>query len=270
MKEFDLTGKAAIVIGGGRGIGKGIALTLAEAGADVLAVSRTEPEVLQTAKDVQGFGVKGLGIQADATNPEEVDQVVESALAELGRIDILVNSAGGAFVRKPLVPLPDASPPWARDLKDFDTITTEEEWDSMMDANLLCTFLATRAVGPHMIEQRKGKVINITSMTGAKGYPCHVLYCVTKAGGIMFTQSLALEWAPYHVNVNAIAPGYLATQMTDIYMQDEPMKRRFIGSIPVGRLCEPREVGLLAVYLASEASDYMTGQTIYLDGGLTA
>ena len=132
------------------------------------------------------------------------------------------------------------------------------------------TFLATRAVGPHMIEQRKGKVINITSMTGAKGYPYHVLYCVTKAGGIMFTRSLALEWAPYHINVNAIAPGYLATQMTDIYMQDEPMKQRFIGSIPAGRLCEPREVGLLAVYLASEASDYMTGQTIFLDGGMTA
>ena len=270
LKEFDLTGKAAIVMGGGRGIGKGIALTLAEAGADVLAVARTESEVLQTAEEVQRFGVKGMGIRADATNSEEVDQIVEAALSQWGRIDILVNSTGGALVRKPLVPLPDASPSWARDLKEFSTITTEEEWSSMMDANLLCTFLATRAVGPHMIEQRKGKVINITSMTGAKGYPYHVLYCVTKAGGIMFTRSLALEWAPYHINVNAIAPGYLATQMTDIYMQDEPMKQRFIGSIPVGRLCEPREVGLLAVYLASEASDYMTGQTIFLDGGMTA
>ncbi len=270
MKEFDLTGKAAIVMGGGRGIGKGIALTLAEAGADVLAVARTEPEVLQTAEEVQGLGVKGMGIRADATNPEEVDQVVEAALSLWGRIDILVNSTGGALVRKPLVPLPDASPSWARDLKEFGAITTEEEWKGMMDANLLGTFLATRAVGPHMIEQRKGKVINITSMTGAKGYPYHVLYCVTKAGGIMFTRSLALEWAPYHINVNAIAPGYLATQMTDIYMQDEPMKQRFIGSIPIGRLCEPREVGLLAVYLASEASDYMTGQTIFLDGGMTA
>ncbi len=270
LKEFDLTGKAAIVIGGGRGIGKGIALTLAEAGADVLAVARTESEVLQTAEEVQRLGVKGMGIRADATNPEEVDQIVEAALSQWGRIDILVNSTGGALVRKPLVPLPDASPSWARDLKEFDTVTTKEEWSSMMDANLLGTFLATRAVGPHMIEQRKGKVINITSMTGAKGYPYHVLYCVTKAGGIMFTRSLALEWAPYHINVNAIAPGYLATQMTDIYMQDEPMKQRFIGSIPVGRLCEPREVGLLAVYLASEASDYMTGQTIFLDGGMTA
>ena len=270
MKEFDLTRKAAIVMGSGRGIGKGIALTLAEAGADVLAVARTESEVLQTAEEVERLGVKGMGIRADATNPEEVDQVVEAALSQWGRIDILVNSTGGALVRKPLVPLPDASPSWARDLKEFGTITTEEEWSSMMDANLLCTFLATRAVGPHMIEQRKGKVINITSMTGAKGYPYHVLYCVTKAGGIMFTRSLALEWAPYHINVNAIAPGYLATQMTDIYMQDEPMKQRFIGSIPIGRLCEPREVGLLAVYLASEASDYLTGQTIFLDGGMTA
>jgi|AP82_1055514.scaffolds.fasta_scaffold25466_2 NAD(P)-dependent dehydrogenase (short-subunit alcohol dehydrogenase family) len=270
LKEFDLTGKAAIVMGGGRGIGKGIALTLAEAGADVLAVARTESEVLQTAEEVQRLGVKGLGLRADATNAEEVNQVVEAALSHWGRIDILVNSAGGALVRKPLVPLPAASPPWAKDLQDFNTITTEDEWNSMMDANLLCTFLATRAVGPHMIEQRKGKVINISSMTGAKGYPYHVLYCVTKAGGMMFTQSLALEWAPYHVNVNAIAPGYLATQMTDIYMQDEPMTRRFVGAIPLGRLCEPREVGLLAVYLASEASDYMTGQTIFLDGGMTA
>jgi NAD(P)-dependent dehydrogenase (short-subunit alcohol dehydrogenase family) len=270
LKEFELTGKLAIVMGGGRGIGKGVALTLAEAGADVLVVSRTETEVLQTAEEVRELGVRGIGVRADATNPEDVDRVVEAAISQWGRIDILVNGAGGALVRKPLVPLPDASPPWAKDLAEFGTITTQEEWSSMMDANLLCTFLATRAVGPHMIQQRKGKVINITSMTGAKGYPYHVLYCTTKAGGIMFTQSLALEWAPYHVNVNAIAPGYLATQMTDVYMQDETMTRRFINSIPMKRLCEPREVGLLAVYLASEASDYMTGQTIFLDGGLTA
>ena len=268
--EFDLTGKAAVVIGGGRGIGKGIALTLAEAGADVLAVARTEAEVLQTAEEIQHFGVKGIGLRADATNPQDLDRVVEAALSRWGQIDVLVNSAGGAFVRKPLVPLPEESPSWARDLKEFNTITTEEEWGGMMNANLLCTFLATRAVGPHMIQRRKGKVINITSMTGAKGYPYHVLYCTTKAGGIMFTRSLALEWAPYHVNVNAIAPGYLDTQMTEIYMQDEAMKRRFIGSIPIGRLCEPREVGLLAVYLASEASNYLTGQTIFLDGGMTA
>ena len=270
LKEFDLTGKATIVMGGGRGIGKGIALTLAEAGADVLVVARTESEVLQTAEEVQHLGVTGIGIRADATNPQDVEQVVKAALSQWGRIDILVNSAGAALVRKPLVPLPDPSPSWAKELKEFSTITTEEEWRSMMDANLLCTFLATRAVGPHMIQQRNGKVINITSMTGAKGYPYHVLYCTTKAGGIMFTRALALEWAPYHINVNAIAPGYLDTQMTHIYMQDERARQRFIGGIPMGRLCEPREVGLLAVYLASEASNYLTGQTIFLDGGMTA
>ena len=127
LKEFELTGKAAIVMGGGRVIGKGIALTLAEAGADVLAVARTESEVLQTAEEVQRLGVKGLGMRADATNAEEVNQVVEVALSHWGRIDILVNSAGGALVRKPLVPLPAASPPWAKDLQDFNTITTEDD-----------------------------------------------------------------------------------------------------------------------------------------------
>ena len=119
LKEFDLTGKAAIVIGGGRGIGKGIAITLAEAGADVLAVARTESEVMQTAEEVERLGVKGMGIRADATNPQDVDLVVEAAISQWGRIDILVNSAGGATVRKPLVPLPEESPNWGERVEGF-------------------------------------------------------------------------------------------------------------------------------------------------------
>ncbi len=119
-----------------------------------------------------------------------------------------------------------------------------------------------------MIQQRKGKIINISSMTGAKGFAYQVIYCTTKAAVSMYTRSLALEWARYNINVNTIAPGYVATEMTSMFFENEAIREKLLSPVPLGRLCQPREVGLLAVYLASEASDYLTGQTVYLDGGV--
>lgn len=267
LKEFELTGKSAVVIGGGRGIGKGIAL--AEAGADVLVAARTAEQVEQTALEIRNLDRKGLALCADATKAEDVDSVVTEAISEWGRIDILVNSAGVGS-RKPIVPLPDYRPDWAVAAKNFFLPTSNEEWRHMIDTNLTTIFLATRAVGPHMIRQRKGKIINITSMAGTKGFSYQVVYCTTKAAVSMYTRALALEWARYNINVNAIGPGYVATEMTAMFFENETVRDKLLRSVPLGRLCSPREVGLLAVYLASEASDYLTGQTIYLDGGILA
>lgn len=269
LKEFDLEDKIAVVIGGGRGIGRAIALALAEAGADVVVAARTLREVEQTASQVKNLGKKGVAVQADATKSTEIDKVVAAAISESGKIDILVNSAG-AGVRKPIVPLPGYNPGWAKKQEDFLKPTSEELWHQSIDSNLTSIFLATRAVGPYMIKQGKGKVVNISSMTGAKGFTNQVIYCTTKAGVIMYTRSLALEWARYKINVNCVAPGYVSTEMTTVFFEDKSISEKLINSVPLGRLCQPREVGLLAVYLASEASDYLTGQTIYLDGGVVA
>ncbi len=269
LKEFDLTGKAALVLGGGRGIGKGIALALAEAGADVMVAARTRDQIEQTALEIKSLGRKSIAVPADATKAADVDKVVAAAISEWGRVDILANSAG-VGIRKPIVPLPGYKPGWAESVKDFDAPTSDEEWRWGIDANLTSIFLATRAVGPHMIQQKKGKIINISSMTGVKGFPYQVVYCTTKAAAIMYTRSLALEWARYNINVNAIAPGYVATEMTALFFENEAIRNTLVRSVPFGRLGQPREVGLLAVYLASEASDYLTGQAIYLDGGMSA
>jgi 2-deoxy-D-gluconate 3-dehydrogenase len=269
LKEFDLTGKSAVVIGGGRGIGKGIALALADAGADVLVAARTKEQVEQTASEIKELGRRSIAVLADATKAVDLDRVVAKAISEWGGIDILVNSAGVGS-RKPIVPLPGYKPAWAVAVKDFFAPTSDEEWHYMVDANLTTIFLATRAVGPYMIQQRKGKIINITSMTGAKGLSYQVVYCTTKAAVSMYTRALALEWARYNINVNAIGPGYVATEMTAMFFENEAVRDKLLRPVPLGRLCLPREVGLLAVYLASEASDYLTGQTIYLDGGILA
>ena len=269
LKEFDVTGRSAVVIGGGRGIGKSIALTLAEAGADVLVAARTAEQVEKTALEIKSLDRKSIAVAADATNAEDIERIISAAISEWDRIDILVNSAGIGF-RKPIVPLPGYKPALTEAVENFSSPTSEQEWHHMLDGNLTNIFLATRAVGPHMIRQGKGKIINISSFTGAKGFAYHVLYCTTKASVNMYTRSLALEWARYNINVNTLAPGYIATEMTDLFFENESVRDALLRSVPLRRLGQPREIGLLAVYLASEASDYLTGQTIYLDGGILA
>jgi NAD(P)-dependent dehydrogenase (short-subunit alcohol dehydrogenase family) len=271
LREFSLEDKVAIVTGGGRGIGKAICLVLAEAGADVVVVARTKSEIEETASGIRNFGRRAIPVPCDVTKSEEVNKMVEDAISQLGRIDILVNQTGSG-VRKPLIPLPNFKPNWAEKepVKDFYAPITDEEWKYMIDVNLKSIFLCTRAVGPYMIRQRKGKIINITSIVGAKGYRYHALYTCSKAAGNMFTRSLALEWAKYNINVNAIGPGYILTAMTERIFADEEVKKETLRSIPLGRFCEPREVGFMVLYLASSASDYITGQIFYIDGGVLA
>jgi len=270
MKEFSLKGKVAIVTGAGRGIGKAIALTLAEAGADIVAAARTEREIEETAAEVRRLGKTCLAIPTDITQSSDVQRMVEGTIDQFGRIDILVSQAGRAGVHKPLVPLPDYRPAWSKFIPDFLTPVSEEMWHQVLDTNLTSMFLCAREVGPHMIRQNKGKIINMSSFVGFKAYPHQLVYSTSKAAVSMFTRCLAVEWARYKINVNAIGPGYVSTRMTEPILKNEAAKERLIKSVPLNRLGEPREVGLLAVYLASEASDYLTGQTLYLDGGLLA
>ena len=265
---FDLTGRCALVFGGGRGIGRGIALALARAGADVLVSARTREEVEAVAGDVRALGRQGLAEPADATRPEEVERVVSRALAEWEKVDILVVSTG-VNLRKPIVPLPGYRPGWAERVPNFDAPTTDEEWRTMVDSHLTAVFLATRAVGPHMLARRQGKVILVTSMTAFRTYPCQVIYGALKSAVAHYARGLALEWARYNIQVNALAPGYVETRMTSLFFEDPAIREKVLRSIPLGRTVTPEEVGWLAVYLASPASDMMTGQVLVLDGGVS-
>ncbi len=260
LKEYSLEGRVAIVTGAARGIGKGIALTLAEAGADIVAVDRTTEENEQTASEVQALGRRCLAITTDVTREEQVQQMVSQAISKLGKIDILVNNAGKG-ARRVVTPLAE------HNIRPI----TDEDWYSVLDLNLRAILLCARAVGPHMIERRKGKVIIITSAAAISSFDHTGLYCVSKAAAARFTQTLALEWAPYNINVNAIGPTWTLTEGAKMMLEkSEEYRQKEMARIPMGRAATPREIGLLAVYLASDASDFVTGQSIYIDGGLTA
>lgn len=251
ISEYDLTGKVVFVTGAGRGIGKGIAQVLAEAGADVIINALTSRYVEGLAADIgKATGRRVVPLMADVTKPDEVERAIARIVGEFGALHILVNNLGDA-IRKPLVQL------------------TDEELRTVLDLNFTATVLCSRAAGPHMLARRSGKVINITSFAAVKGAPNLTIYAAAKAALVGFTRALALEWAPYGVQVNGIGPGLFPDPVT---VGDAAYQQRVedaARTVPLGREGRLREVGLLALYLASAASDYMTGQTIYLDGGLT-
>ncbi len=269
FQRCNLTEKVALITGASRGIGKGIAISLAEAGADIVAVARDTIALGITQTEITRLGHRCLTLPTDVTKSDQVEGMVQRALDTFGRVDILVNNAGTAIV-KPLVPLPGSSPAGAERIPGFFTPTSEEEWHRVIDTNLTSAFLCLRAVGPHMLERRQGKVINISSATGIKSAVYRISYDVSKAALIMLTKALAVEWAQYNIQVNCIAPGYIKTDMTQGYFEDEKALDRLLRSIPFRRMGEPRDIGMLAVYLASEASDYVTGATMVVDGGLLA
>ncbi len=269
LPENNLEGRTAIVTGASRGIGREIALVLAEAGADIVAAARTRADIEATAADVKAMGRDVIYIATDVTKSSDVDAMVDRALEHFAKIDILVNVAGKLTVL-PVVPLPDEtlSPP-AVD-RESSTRMTDEEWHIMLQTNVTSAFYCCRAIAPHMIERRYGKIINLSSNASVQAYPMVSSYNAAKAGVDMMTRSLALEWAPYNICVNAIAPGAYRTAMTE-HMYNDPVElQRETEGIPFRRWGDLRELGVLAVYLASAASDYMTGQIVHMDGGMTA
>jgi len=267
-KDFSVEGKVAIVTGAGRGIGKAIALVLAEAGADITVVARTREQIERTAEEIRQSGRKALAIPADVTKEDNVNEVVERTLSQFGKVDILVNNAGISSGMRPVVFVPGIKfPGWELAKDEAHKPITPEWWHQVMDTNLTSVFLFARAVGPHMLRQKKGKVINISSNSAELGTTYSAPYCVSKAALSMFTRCLASEWAPFNICVNAIGPGDTNTEMMAQYMKDPAVAKVVLDAIPAGRMGEPREIALLALYLASEASNFMNGQTVYIDGG---
>lgn len=258
LPEYDIEGKHIAIIGAGRGIGKGIALTLAEAGADVAVVGLTPSGVNQVANIISGMGRNACAFLGDAIREEEVDRLAGQILDYFGSVDVLVNCVGGG-VTSAVVPVPGKA----------DRGMTQAEWQSVIDLNLTSAFLGCRAFGAHFLERRSGSIINLSSISALQAGPYHAATDAAKAGLTLLTSSLALEWAPFGVRVNAIAPSVFPDTdqaSPESYQRSQEWARR---NVPLGRVGQPREVGLLALYLASDASAYVTGQTFLIDGGLS-
>ena len=244
--------------GAGRGIGKDIALAFAEAGADVAVTGLTSVGASVVAGEVERLGRRGLAFSGDATKAADMDRLAREVLQAFGHLDVLVNCVGDS-IPKPVVTSPDGG----------EAGMTEEEWHHIVDVNLTEAFQGCRALGSHFLERRQGCVINISGFASFRARANNTAYDAAKAGLMRFTESLAQEWAPYGVRVNAIAPGIFPDpdQMSpdDYGVRGEAAK----DTVPMGRIGQLKKVGYLAVYLASPAADYVTGQTWAIDGGLS-
>lgn len=250
MEKWNLDGEVAIVTGGGTGLGKAICLALAGAGADIVLAARRAEPIESAAAEIEGMGRRALAIPTDVADSKQVESMVARTLSRFGKVDILVNNAGGAVKG-------------VEEVKQIWEIT-DQEWHQGIDMNLTGTFLCCRAVGKHMMERRKGRIINVSSAAGLRGMRNMPMYCSSKGGIILLTMSLAMSWAEFGVRVNCLAPAWLATWRPP--EQYEAFSRHMI----LGRVGLASEIGPLTVYLASEASQYVTGQVFSIDGGVAA
>ena len=250
MNKFDLSTKVAVVTGARRGIGKHVAIALASAGADVAVCDAVDDGQLgNVVEEIKALGRRSLSYKVDVSKRTEVDAMVEGMLAFFGHVDILVNCAG---VWTPGLTLLDCS---------------EEDWDRVMEPNLKGTFFCCAAVAKHMVKQKSGSIVNLSSQAGLNPGTKVGAYSVSKAGIIMLTRQLALELAEHGVRVNALAPGVVKTDFTRIIWTDTTTASQTAAMIPLGRLAEPDEIAWPALFLASDASSYMTGAVISVDGG---
>jgi NAD(P)-dependent dehydrogenase (short-subunit alcohol dehydrogenase family) len=246
--QFNLQGKVALVTGGGKGIGRAIALGLAAAGAAVVVGSRTAQEIEAVAEEIRRGGGKALACPTDLTVYEQLENLVKSTLEQFGRIDILVNNAARSFLRSLL------------DLR-------EDGWDKVFNTNVKAVWLLSRRVARHMMEQKGGRIINITTVGAEKAEPGMGAYACSKAALKMLTRCMAREWAPYGINVNAVGPGLTRTDFSKPLWSNPEVEKQIAHFIPKGRLAEPEEIVGAVLFLASEAANYITGQSIYVDGG---
>jgi NAD(P)-dependent dehydrogenase (short-subunit alcohol dehydrogenase family) len=248
-----LSGKVAIITGARQGIGKAIALALAQAGADIAICDRVieDGELNAVAEEVKRLGRRSLAVQADITQKAEVDGLVKRVVDEFGVIDILVNNAA-MNIRAPLLEL------------------REDGWDRVINTDLKGYFLCSQAVGKRMVEQKRGNIINIASTAAIKAAPEMGAYCIAKAGVVMLTRVLAVELAKYNIRVNAIAPYMVKTKFSQPLWSDPETLKQLESEIPLGRLAEPGDIIGSVLFLASDASSYITGHTIIVDGGLSA
>jgi 2-deoxy-D-gluconate 3-dehydrogenase len=246
-----LDGRVAIVTGASRGLGRAMAVALAEAGADVALAARTRPDLEETARLVAATGRRALAVVTDVTAYAQVEALVERTVAELGGLHVVVNNSGIARV----APLAQMSP---------------EDFRAVLEVNLVGAFNGCRAAASHLIAQKSGKIVNISSMLAQVGLPGYSVYSASKSGVMGFTRALAVEWARHSIQVNAIAPGWFVTDMNADAFGDPRVRERLLRDVPARRTGRLDEIGPLVVYLASPASDFMTGQTLFLDGGHSA
>jgi len=252
-RAYRLDDRVAIVTGGGRGLGEVFCRTFADAGAAVVVADMIDENAQKVAEDLKKGGHHASAVHVDVRKTASVQEMVNHTLAKFGRIDVLMNNAGIVITAK-------------------GEEMTDEEWDNVIAVDLTGVFKCCRAVAPHMIAHKHGSIINIASMSGVvSNHPQpQCSYNAAKAGVIMLTTSLAGEWAPYGVRVNAISPGYMATEMTRGGRERADWYDVWIENTPMGRVGRPEELGPLALYLASDASSFMTGSNILIDGGYTA
>jgi len=252
MESFHLGGKVSIVTGAGRGIGRSIAVGLAIAGSDVVLTSRTVSELNDVASEIEKIGRKALIVPADVLKSEEIQHVVDKTKNEFGKIDILINNAG-MTVKKPA--------------EDYEL----DDWNNVIGVNLTGVFLFAQYAGRQMIQQGYGNIINISSVGGETALTESIAYCASKGGVNMVTKVLSVEWAKHHIRVNGIAPAYIETPLVKNIKETKPeFADRVKQRTPLGRLGHPDEITGAAIFLASEASSYITGETLLVDGGWRA
>ncbi len=253
-----MEGKTVLVTGAGRGIGKGIARVFAEAGADVAVTGITLGNAERVAMEIADLGRRGLAFATDATSLEDTEKLAEDVIREFGHLDVLVNCVG------------DSIPGSVTNIPGSDMhVMTYADWQNILDINLTQAFTGCHVFGRYFLERKMGCAINISSFAGVRGRSNISAYSAAKSGLIRFTESIALEWAPYGIRVNGIAPGYFpdSEQISDLAMHER--EEQASKTIPLGRVGNPKEVGALAVFLASDEASYITGQTVVIDGGMT-
>ncbi len=249
--KFDLTGKIAVVTGASRGLGQGYAVALASAGAYTIVLSRTKEKLEETVTKIETAGGKGEAVPVDITDINAVKGTVDKTIEKHGKIDILVNNAGTEIPNNFL----DVS---------------EKDYDTIMNVNMKAMYFTSQAVASHMVKENHGKIINIGSLGSHIGLAKATVYCASKGGVTQFTKALALEMAPYNIQVNAIAPGYFHTELTDPFFKDPNHLQWIEERIPKGRIGTEEDLAATVVFLASQASDYITGEVINVDGGWMA
>lgn len=250
LPSFQLKDKVAVVTGAGRGIGQAIAIGFAEAGADVALIARTKSDLEETAKIIQEKGQNAYVYPTDLTDHDQIRNSVEAILSETEKIDILVNNAG-------------------MNIRSTALEVTDQEWQTIMDTNLRSAFWMSQEIGKRMKESGGGRIINIASVAGTTALRTGVVYASTKAALIQMTKNLALEWGEYGINVNSIGPWYFKTPLTEQLLKDEEYLNAILDRTPLKRVGILPELVGPAVFLASDASSYVTGQTLFVDGGLT-
>ncbi len=248
--NLSLQGKVALITGAGKGIGRAMALAFAEAGAD-LAICSQSGALSEVAQGVEALGRQVVTVKADVSQKVDVDNMVQKAVDKFGRIDILVNNA-------------------AMIIRALFMEATEADWDKIVDVDLKGSFLCAQAVGKVMMKQGKGSIINFSSQRGFEYAPGNAVYSIAKAGVLMLTRVLTLELGKYGIRVNVIAPGLVRTDQSKVYWQDKEFMKKREAIIPLGRVADPPDLIGAALFLASEASAYISGTTIFIDGGILA